>query len=338
MTALDIYKKADLTSILAPAAIGAGIGGLGMGASSYFNSPEDKKDKGKAALKDALKGALLGGTAGAAYGGGKELLKELFPTSEIDNLVEKNPNLSPRDFSQEHPVLSAVPAVNNTVGPGGSAVLGAAAGMGKHLSDNVRGRNIYERALEAAKTTANERAGLLDDPKDRIKERWEQLPTWKQLAGVGDEVHGANVSGAADSKAGIIKQISKILSSRDMSPAVKARILTEAGRDFHSNPSSINMLDAFRKIDPLGSGASGPIRRFIDNALGRVGLGGNPSARAESMLEHPTATWLGRYGLSGVKGGLVGLGVNQGLEYLTRGLVNAVVPPDQLKIYNERAK
>jgi len=74
MTALELFKKADLQDYLKPALIGAGVGGLGMGAASFMNHQEGEtpKDRAKRILTSSLTGVGLGGVAGAGYQAAKE--------------------------------------------------------------------------------------------------------------------------------------------------------------------------------------------------------------------------------------------------------------------------
>ena len=103
-TALELFKQANLESILNPAMIGAGIGGLGYGASSFINDEEkDTSTKLKNSLLSALKGAGIGGLAGAGYGAGKEVLSQLSaPKDAVGKLLQNNPNLDASPHGKNH--------------------------------------------------------------------------------------------------------------------------------------------------------------------------------------------------------------------------------------------
>lgn len=175
MDALSIFKEAGLDDILnsvknqwetsdflKPMAIGAGVGGLGYGASALLDgSAKDQgSDKAKRVLMQTLKGSALGGAAGGAVGGLKHMLssgpksetgddvKAMQLESKKENPVEELPGAKPDDsramtdlrraaqdyhnYSAEHPIksLATTAGVGGVAGAGTGAVIGGGLGAG----------------------------------------------------------------------------------------------------------------------------------------------------------------------------------------------------------------
>lgn len=195
-TALSIFKKAGLENLVSPALIGAGIGGLGYGASSFFGDKDPNKstkDKLTGALGDAAKGIALGGLAGAGVGGATELYHNLFSKPEnIQNLVAgSKEKLDTSPYPVHHPFGALFGNLGHSDSKIQDAITGGAVGAtagatkehltrsaGKLQADSALGGLLSKKpeartfpndnALEAASDLGKHRGAIQSDNKSLV--------------------------------------------------------------------------------------------------------------------------------------------------------------------------
>lgn len=360
-TALELFKQANLESLVNPALIGAGIGGLGYGASSFLNDDEeDTSTKLKNSLMSALKGAGIGGLAGAGFGAGKELLSQLSaPKDEIGKLLANNPNLDTSPHGKNH--FFEAMAGNAATSPFAFTGAGVLGGLAKTYAARSAGKATYDGARSA-------------------------YPAGKPLPSVVDQARDLELARTkmegGDGKSFLSKLMDKgknMTKDTDLARTEAMKHLIEGNKStifphHFGNPAST----AASRPNPLGNSTPPPygipgsdaqsaakIREMLgaDNVskqpvptgmfdrigegIGRL-FGKGPThpqtaqhVKAQQILKElgsPKLTALKQYGSSAAKGGLLGAGAYSLANMGMQGYLNAKYDDDQLKLWNELAK
>ncbi len=354
-TALELFKQANLESILNPAMIGAGIGGLGYGASSFINDEEkDTSTKLKNSLLSALKGAGIGGLAGAGYGAGKEVLSQLSaPKDAVGKLLQNNPNLDASPHGKNHFIESM--AGNVASSPYAAAGLGAAGGLGftaaargagqtaangvignkdlfkgnkePSLSDQARGLKGARAAMEGT-----DQKSFLSRLFDTAKNKTKDTGLARQEA--MRHLVNANHKTVFPQEHGAAHRWTPPSSSNPMGQRVK-NTSSESARKI------MDMLgeDNLPKTAPAPSGLSGLFSKLFGSASTNSATPRH-AAMQEVMqgVKSPTMQAAKQYGGNALKGGVLGLGAYSLANMGMKGYLNAKYDDDQLKLWNELAK
>lgn len=326
---LNLFKKAGLEEILQPALIGAGAGGLGMGAASMLNNDDEKASVGdrlKSGLGSAAKGALLGGLAGAGYGGIKEIAANNFtpPPAVKDILDTSSQKLDSNPFGVSHPFLAQLGNVLHAP-EWLSGAAGAASGMGLVRSMRSAGKNIADSSI--AKIT--EKKPFAVDPLTSA----EALQSARSRVGAG---------GAAD----------KVMSSftnlfKNTNTARKAAIEQITKNNFPgvgrlgTDPSQGPALHS-----PIPNAGALPMDQLkgttkllhADNfAKGNLAKQQSAARSILQGIENPISSSAKRYGTAGLAGAATAVGGHAAAKHLFDRYLNTY-PEEQLRLWNELAK
>lgn len=357
-TALDLFKQADLTSILNPALVGAGIGGLGYGASSFLNDDEeDTSTKLKNSLISALKGAGVGGLAGAGYGAGKELFSQLSaPKDEIGKLLAKNPGLDASPHGKNHFIEAMMG--NAATSPYAAVGLGAAGGLAKTHFGRSAGKAVYDGAraaypagkplpslTEQAKDLGRSRSALQGgDSKSFLSKLFDKGKNWQKDTDLGK----------TEAMKHLVKENNPSIFPQNYGQPSHT-IPSRPNPLGNSVPSSIpvphtDAMSAAKIKDMLGADGvdkqmqqPGIFDRLFNKVLGRSAPQAQTAQHSKMEqilreLKSPKLTAAKQYGAGAAKGGAIGLGAYGLANAGMKGYLNAKYDDPQLQLWNELAK
>lgn len=343
MTALQLFKEVGLSemlnsvkdewdngSYLKPMAAGAGIGGLGFGASALMQKGEEgenKSDKTKRILTQMLKGTALGGAAGGAVGGANKLYKDFISNDGKDKDTPKNdPQADQKLTKAEEPSKPLPRDIHEWADQDRGKVTASASALG----GAVGGTAGYTAGAKAEKAIPDRVKALEASPKMRDYNAVKEMVTPGSGKGYGvlqevmnnsqgsvslndiqGKLGGGYSSRAAAAIAQQLGQHSNAMaagSTRFVNPASQAEMLDLA--------KSISSAPADPNLDKLVSNPSHrstitKLKDMIDPATNRI-----PSSIGFDQLDviRQGDDWLksARKPLAH-KGGLVGLGLGASL-------------------------
>lgn len=358
-TALDLFKQADLSSILNPAMIGAGIGGLGYGASSYLNDDEeDTSTKLKNSLMSALKGAGIGGLAGAGYGAGKELFSQITaPKDEVGQLLAKNPGLDASPHGKNH--FFEAMAGNAASSPYAFTGAGAAAGLAKTYASRAAGKEVYDGVRAGDLFKGKNPPSVVDQARDLEGSRSRMTggdgkSFLSKLFDSGKNMTKDNDLARTEAMKHLIKGNDQAIFPQNygqqsaMSPGTPNPLGNSTPPGVNPAPGSTQASHAkIREMLGADNVSKAPAPTGVLDKL-RGLFGGSPSsphtaqhAKTQQILKElgsPKLTALKQYGAGAAKGGLLGAGAYTAANAGMKGYFNAKYDDDQLKLWNELAK
>lgn len=331
--ALDLFKRANLniSDLITPSLVGAGVGGLGMGASSYINSEDDAQgSRLSKTLKGALKGTALGGLGGAAVGAGLQL-KDMYSAAPngaqqiLDQASAKGQKLDLAPHMQNHTTEGLIGKALN-LPPWMSAVTGASGMMGLTRAMRMAGDQTQRNALVNADDALKAVKGAPTSTPS-VTQITDQITRSKAEGGLLGEKKMSLPRRAVDMFKNTPIATQKIMENLAKNPAARASQRTSGGYPFQFGPNSIptglTELEAAASKIQSHNGVDAPLSSNTDLAN-----------KAISDLDHPLLSRIKRYGGGGALGAATGMAGQAALSDLCNRYLNFQYPAAQLKYWN----
>lgn len=332
--ALELFKSAGIEELLSPAALGAGVGGLGMGAASYLNNDDENAsfgDKVKQSLGSGLKGALLGGAAGAGIGGIQQLADKVTAHPEgVQNILNSTSQQLDTDaFGVHHPFAAQLGNFVRapewlTGGVGAGLGMGAVKSMrnaGNYIADAAT-KKVTNKAFhvnpERAATALNGArgdAGAVGGT-DRLMNKFINMFKGSDVARKGA------VENLTRNNYSAVERLGGVAGPPvpgQHSPGALAGVQKLLSHDNYGQPGSQSILDKLMKRSPSESTARAS-RSILDS------------------VHSPLKANAGRYAMGAGAGAATALGGQYAASKLFDTYLNGKYSPEQLQLWNELSR